>query len=402
MAGLVAPDREPDRIRKFQCTYLGGNNNKYWNVEIWDQERIFRITYGRVGVECARPFLYQGGDYEIEKKVRSKTNPSNKPDELYTEIKLHTVSSGPAIIKGNTPEAKRAERIIEVANESIAGFLSTTVDNLSVEQIQAGRRVLKDISETPRSNPNELIALATKYYTLIPTKLPSKINPWDQTQTLMIGLDVEEDRLAQLEAAVGSIQTQKGAKSVFDILGATLELETKDKARIVKYIEDTKVHYGYSRYKVKQLLSVTIPGERRAYQEETRGKHKILELFHGTADYNVRHIMKTGLICPQQASNGRAFGNGIYYADKSTKSLGYASGRNGESYLFVAEVAVGDWHVAKTTGNWREAPDGKDSVFAPASDNIHGVYGGKLSYSEYIVFRPSQQTIRWVAVMEEA
>jgi hypothetical protein len=49
---------------------------------------------------------------------------------------------------------------------------------------------------------------------------------------------------------------------------------------------------------------------------------------------------------------------------------------------------------------WGGNNNKKHSVFAPARDNIHGIYNESLQNSEYIVYRPEQQTIKWLAVVE--
>jgi hypothetical protein len=37
----------PDFVKLLQCTYLGGNNNKWWKIEWWSTGDT-KITFGRV------------------------------------------------------------------------------------------------------------------------------------------------------------------------------------------------------------------------------------------------------------------------------------------------------------------------------------------------------------------
>lgn len=43
------PTTEPTIDRKFICTYLTGNNNKWWRVRWWAAEQIMETTFNRVG-----------------------------------------------------------------------------------------------------------------------------------------------------------------------------------------------------------------------------------------------------------------------------------------------------------------------------------------------------------------
>jgi poly [ADP-ribose] polymerase len=79
--------------------------------------------------------------------------------------------------------------------------------------------------------------------------------------------------------------------------------------------------------------------------------------FHGTKFENLWSIFKTGLtVNPKAATTGKAFGNGIYFAEQSEKSLGYTniagkskwgvSGNRNTSYLLMYEVATGKSEIA--------------------------------------------------------
>jgi len=70
-------------------------------------------------------------------------------------------------------------------------------------------------------------------------------------------------------------------------------------------------------------------------------------LFHGTNAANLISILEQGLcIQPQNAArhNGSAFGRGIYFADKLSLALNYASNdKEDDSYfVLVCEVALGN------------------------------------------------------------
>jgi hypothetical protein len=99
---------------------------------------------------------------------------------------------------------------------------------------------------------------------------------------------------------------------------------------------------------------------------------------------------------PRTAANGRAFGDGIYFATKSTKSINYCTARHGGNVLMLAEVAVGKFYTPRSNsevGRAKSAPSGYDSVWAIAGKT------GYIQYDEVIVYQTSQQTIRYVVVL---
>lgn len=128
-------------------------------------------------------------------------------------------------------------------------------------------------------------------------------------------------------------------------------------------------------------------------------------LFHGTRSVNVSGIMRKGLLLPKQlvgvSINGAAFGPGLYFADDWRKSAGYTSltsgyyshgsgsvkGRN--AFMFFADALLGNPYVTMRTGDWVEAPKGHHSVFAKA--------GGTVANNEFIVYRPEQHALRYLA-----
>lgn len=393
----LVPSRAPDVNRLFQCTFLGGNNNKWWRIELWASEGICRRTFGRVGDTCSKPQIDLGADLRfVNSKVREKTT-ATKPDKRYTEVVQATKPvDGIAGVKIDPDVEPIIKEIAREAGDNIAGYLNVSVDALSLTQIEIGRSTLKEIVERKAKNASidELIALAQKYYTAIPTKLDRKIKPESAAVALASAPDVQEERLDQLVAAIESAQSEKSGGSIFDILGAELTLVTgPEYEQIAQMIVSTARHAGYIRIRVPKVYSVRIRGEREAYEANTFGKGLVKTLFHGTAAKNVRHILRGGLIVPTYHSNGRAFGNGIYFADVSSKSINYSVRSVYPRWLFVADVAIGNYLVAEDTYSWNGPPAPYESVWAQ-----EGRRGGmSLSYSEYIVYNRPQQTIKYLA-----
>ena len=66
--------------------------------------------------------------------------------------------------------------------------------------------------------------------------------------------------------------------------------------------------------------------------------------WHGCQQSAVASILKTGLrIAPNGVVNGKAYGQGLYFADCSSKSANYtkASSKDNVKVLFLCKVALG-------------------------------------------------------------
>lgn len=128
-------------------------------------------------------------------------------------------------------------------------------------------------------------------------------------------------------------------------------------------------------------------------------------LFHGTRSVNCPSILREGLRLPHQlvgvVITGACFGGGAYFADDWRKSAGYTSlsgsywsGGNGsvrgrEAFMFVADVALGNPHLANGPKGYTAPPRGCHSVFGKA-----GVSG--VQNNEWIIYNTAQQRLKYL------
>jgi poly [ADP-ribose] polymerase len=409
----TAPAGEPAERRRFQLTNLDGNNNKFYLVETWpmtDGQLFFRATYGRVG---AQPQLDEKVTNVawVERKIREKLNKG------YQEVTLHR----PTIVAtAATPTATldaKLQRLVDdiysEAGEKIASYLAVGVDALSPDQIDRGRKLLNVAQQQhvqwqqqqSQANFELLSSTVQNYYNAVPTQLPSRIERQQVVTDFCKAFDEQEDRLNQLEAAIATLAVARTnpQMSRYETLGAELALLPQNDSiygELVDYVTRTTVH-GYN-VRIRDIFTVQVPDERRAFAQNSLGADHQQLLFHGTAGHNVRHILRTGLICPRSPSNGRMFGHGIYFANKATKSTNYCSTntRRAPHFLFLAEVALGRQYVAKDAmPDQRKAPLLHDSVWGKAGHT--SAWAGRLQYDEFIVYNNAQQTLKYLVTFDK-
>jgi poly [ADP-ribose] polymerase len=130
--------------------------------------------------------------------------------------------------------------------------------------------------------------------------------------------------------------------------------------------------------------------------------------WHGTRRANMVGITTKGLLIRPSGvvHAGSAYGDGIYWASNSTKSINYcdvrgsywAQGNNKTAYLFLADVALGNQKVVDRSSYYTEANIApKHSVWAPAGK------GGVIN-DEFITYKPTgpgqQHILRYIIEFE--
>jgi poly [ADP-ribose] polymerase len=194
-------------------------------------------------------------------------------------------------------------------------------------------------------------------------------------------------------------------------LGTDIEIlaHGKEYDRIVEYIVKSKAqnHQGSSvwGFKVKRIYKIAIPEERKRYDVSLKKYGNVEEVFHGSANSNLLSILKGGLIIPRSNAPhvcGRMYGDGIYGANNSTKSLNYSIGFWGgqrskytNNFLFLADFAMGNTY--KTQNTLSKAPQGYDSVWAQRGRGSSS--GSGLYNEELIVYTLNQCTLKYLVEM---
>jgi poly [ADP-ribose] polymerase 2/3/4 len=369
--------------RRFQCTDIQKNNNKYWQIEFWEANNRCRVVYGRVGAET------------VEESTRTRAYVESKIAEKlrkgYVELDLRGLAaSASAAASALDPKvAKLIDLIYSEAAERIAEYLATGLDALSPEQIGKGRQLLLKAQKLQKARRKKTLLQA--YYNLIPTRLPRKI----EADTLMRDFDFaeQENRLNQLETALATQTTGDGVDDRYRRLGTEIS-PLPQTAPAYEQIVDSVARTSAGLARIRDIFRITVPHERAAWDACAAGKHHIVSLFHGTRNPNIRHILNKGLIIPKIATNGSRFGRGVYFADQSRRSINYTGSHRTAMprMMFVADVALGTpCQLAGDNPILTEAPSGYDSVWGVQS------WSGM---DEFIIYNTAQQTIRALVLFD--
>lgn len=128
------------------------------------------------------------------------------------------------------------------------------------------------------------------------------------------------------------------------------------------------------------LYSVRIDAMHEAFESRGRPVGNLRRLWHGTRPSNVLSILQSGMVVPASTSahvTGRLYGDGLYFASQSTKSLNYSIGAapgqsraasssrsasDGAVFMFLCRVALGKPYIPGYPGRYPVA--GFDSTWA--------------------------------------
>jgi poly [ADP-ribose] polymerase 2/3/4 len=395
-------------------------------------------------------YLEKEIDSIVKDKQRGKTVKDDKTGkswrENYEEVQTFAPTVGSANIRGKSApittstgskkahvdtssikSAKVISIINQVVDENIHNIqactsltltsngFETPLGPVTKEHVQRARAaldslkaVMKDDKMDPKSG--SVIKANNLYFSLIPHEFGRKITEADMIIDVA-KLIAEYDLLDQLESAVqmGSALNQNASQKV-DALGIDIDelLETDNEFdRLRNYVANSKAdnHRGLDvcKWKVRNIFTVRIPNERQRFDSSGKPLGNVKELFHGSKNCNILSIMMNGLIippCNAPGVTGRAFGNGIYGAHHSTKSLNYSTGwwsgsknRYDNSFLFIVRFAMGKTFI--THHSISHVPAGHDSTWAKSGS------GSSLYNDEYIVYKLPQATITHLIEMSK-
>jgi poly [ADP-ribose] polymerase len=406
------------------------NHNKFWTGELYDNGMVI-TRWGRVGDAGQFKEFPGAGSSFLEKKLREKEGKgyrvidSVKTAATNTTVTPKTVANASLRdvalkqIKSNNPiVAKLIDKLVRenahsimvatggkiTYNDTTGLFTTATGDVVSQATIDSANAVLEEIADLVAAN-NYSVDLGRKtndYLMLIPTEIGRrKLDVrefWDNLSKVQAQKQILDSLQASLVSATSQpVTTRKTTvdapeQQVFDCQLHLID-DKKEIDRIRSFYRKTNQSiHACSHLDVKTVYEVVINTVNAAFDKDGAKMTNIWELWHGTRVSNLLSILKGGLIIPpSNASNvtGRMFGNGIYASDQSTKALNYAYGYWGggktdnNCFMFLLNMAMGNYHVPRGPFSANRAPAGYDSTFAQAGKS-------SVQNNEMIVYRTSQ------------
>ncbi len=388
------------------------NHNKYYDMQKSADGSNFTVVYGRVG--CAKP---QSETYPInlwEKKYNEKVK---KGYVDHTGIRTQTKVTGTVKISDDKTVEELILELQKYANVNVANTYLHAAD-VTQAQIDMAQRAINNLTSSFSKyfknkswDYNNFNVELEKLYKIIPRKMKKVkdhlITDSSDKKEVEQLLSTEQDNLDSLisQYSANKVAEVEDAGDNVDLLAAMgLKVAAVSDSKVIKQIKDMM---GDSAHKFSRVFEVTNEATQKKFDSVLqKAKDKKKELFyHGSRNQNWWFILQKGLLIrPSNAVHtGSMFGDGVYFANKARKSIGYtsltgsywASGSSNKAFLAVYEVHVGNQkhihnhtHDCYSLNHDKLQRTGHDSVFA------HG--GADLRNDEFIVYTSEQSTIKYL------
>jgi predicted DNA-binding WGR domain protein len=452
-------DYDVVRTAMLNKTDLAGGNNKFYLIEahVSKDKKKFRLfsCYGRVGAEGQKeervPTQDETSLLEAFDSLKAEKTGKSKG---YVEVAMAAVKVGSdvgkakilsddvkkdkVIVAGDdkTPKVnlhKTVEKLVDrlyteagqAVQRQLSGSLNSTAENplgtLTLTQINEGRKYLQEIQHMLADKPklkgtinDDLVKLSNQFFSAIPQKIAHRPKPSEGQKALDEWLKLivlnDEKKLDDKEELLGLLSDVQGMVGGFATSDLALKykeigceytyLEPADekRKRVEKYVNESRSHRHDWKVDVLNVWSVNVRGQKDKHLNTMKDIGNVKPLFHGSRPQNILGICKHGLLMrpPGVYITGSMFGNGLYFADQSSKSEQYSFGggygsRYGKDtyFMFVADVAL---------GKIKEYQDAQSHLTKPPSgyDSVQGKKGSYLLHNEFIIYNLKQHILQYL------
>lgn len=392
------------------------NHNKFYEITENDDNSI-DVKYGRVGSKAMNHHYapYEKNFYSLKESKESKgyndvtalhASKSNTNDKMQNELSYEPIE--------NEDVDKTINMLIKSAREFMQNNYTVKPAEITQKMVSEAMRdinVLRLIANGESTNKLYSFNKALEeLFTDIPRRMSNVSEYLAKTSADFAKIiEREQNMLDNVKGQIMTVEAKKNNGTVLEAYGLSVKPVTyKEEDEITAHLgRDYNGAAVENRY-VKAYV-VENADTRQKYEQFKKDHHltsrDVRLFYHGSKVENWWSIMKQGLsLNPNASVTGKMFGNGLYFASESRKSLNYMdtagsvwnNGQRDSGFMAIYSVALGK--CCKPTGALRsnfganDLPNGCLSVYA--DKNMTG-----LRNDEYIVYRQEQCTIKYLVEM---
>lgn len=401
-------------MAEIRPTYLimvtTANNNKYYNL--FPEGSEFRVEYGRVdATKTTARYPISKWDAQIKSKLKKGyVDVTDLKKDLVEEISSTNPESPYREIEN---EAVRliVEKLQSLARDTIKKNYTVKASAVTQDMVDAAQKIIDELANNS-ATVEAFNANLLKLFTVIPRKMSDVryylANNTDDFSKIITKeqdlLDVMRGQIYVKPEIEPTATTEKKQQTILEELGLVMEEATKDDVAIIKTLMKESVDKFRKAWRV---TNVKTQERFDKFVNENDIKDTRL-LFHGSRSENWFSIIKTGLmIRPSNAVyTGSMFSDGIYFAPKCQKSIGYTSlsgaywthGGNNTAYMALFEVAYGTPHVIYQHDS--SCYHLNYDVLQKKNPKCHCLHAkadkGMLRNDEIVFYRNDQMTIKYL------
>jgi poly [ADP-ribose] polymerase len=333
------------------------NNNKYYNC--FPEGDQFRVEYGRVdATKTTAYYPMSKWNSQISSKLKKGyKDVTDLKQDLVEEISSANPESPYREIENKAVRAI-VEKLQSLARDTIRKNYTVKASAVTQDMVDAAQQIIDALANST-SGVNEFNERLLKLFTVIPRKMGNVrdylANNNDDFAKIISKeqdlLDVMRGQIYVKPEIEPTTTVEKKQQTILEELGLVMEEATKDDVALIKTLMNESADKFRKAWRVTNLKT---QDRFDKFVADNDIKDTRL-LFHGSRSENWFSIIKTGLmIRPSNAVyTGSMFSDGIYFAPKCAKSIGYTSlsgaywthGGNNTAYMALFEVAYGTPYV---------------------------------------------------------
>jgi poly [ADP-ribose] polymerase len=376
------------------------NHNKYYEMQ--ETSECIQVKYGRVDSSCieiTKPL------YQWNSLIKSKLKKGYKDVTEFVAVVKDSNNVTNNIVYTQELYDIFLKKMMDYRDGLVSTTYSVKATQVTRRQLEQAQLYINDLAQVGEDyNTQHVNDLLLKLYIVIPRYMRKVQDYLLPNISLNKLVEQEQDKLDALASQViedvnSDIETCNDVP-IINTIASTLNI-TID---VVKdYPEDIKYITKQLGNRIKGLFKVDVPKHKDKFNQYVGNfKHDFdsRHLIHGTRCSSVIPIIEQGLKIRPSGNfsfSGKAYGEGIYFSEVTSKSLGY-TGYDNDKVLLIYKVFVGNPYVYK---GWYRGNDfeltydqlkqrGYDSTFVEAGNGLLNseiiVYREEQCYLEYIVW----------------
>ena len=378
------------------------NHNKYYEMQ--ETSECIQVKYGRVDQSCI----------EITKPISQWSSlVKSKVKKGYVDVTEFV-----AVVKDDKQQSNNIiytqelydiflKKMMDYRDGLVSATYTVKATQVTRRQLEQAQLYINDLAQVGEDYDTQHVNdLLLKLYTVIPRYMRKVQDYLLPNITLNKLVEQEQDKLDALSSQViedidkniEACTDKPTINTIANTLNITIEV-IKDCPEDIKYITKQLGN------KIKGLFKVGIPKHKdkfKSYIESNaqRQNNNCRHLIHGTRCSSVIPIIEQGMKIRPSGNyhfSGKVYGDGVYFSEVTSKSLGY-TGYDNDKVLLIYKVFVGNPYVYK---GWYRGNDfnlcydelkqrGYDSTFVEAGNGLLNseiiVYKEEQCYLEYIIW----------------
>lgn len=382
------------------------NNNKFYRM-CENNDGTWTAIWGRVGAS------ENTMNYSMDQWSKKYNEKVKKGYRDISSLRQEVKTKGFEDVKDSAIK-KFLDTLQKYSKQAIIDNYTVTSADVTEAQVEKAQEILNKLSsiaQTRYSNSDVDHYLKDLYMT-IPRRMKNVkdflLNGDTDTKKKLNAIIQREqdsvDNMAQQVALAGKNKsTNEKAMTLEDALGIRIEhTDAADVEKIKKLMGDKADKF------VKAFRVVNVHTQKRFddHKEKKSFKPWTKLLWHGSRNENWLSILNKGLMIRPTGVviTGAMFGNGVYFANKAQKSIGYtslsgsywANGRESQAFLALYEVNTGMEYRTKVREGWMGGCDESKLKAKGDYDSLYAEGGADLRNDEFIVYNQNQSTIKYI------